>query len=281
MHKPVMIKETVKFLDIKQDGLYLDLTYGIGGHSNEISKYLNKYGNLISIDKDTLSYILGKKKSNKYNIFKMSFNEFKNESNFFKNIDGIILDLGLSLEQITDANMGLSFYKNTHLDMRLNKKQKLRASDWINFVNEKDLKSFLLFFIEENVSNIISKNIITFRKKKKIKTSKDLCYIIIKSLNQKDNLKNISKIFTIIKILINNELFLLSLLLNNITNLMKKKSYLIVISFNSFEDTIVKNYILNKNNLYKFKYISNRPNVKEINKNYPSRNAVMHILKKN
>ena len=103
----------------------------------------------------------------------------------------------------------------------------------------------------------------------------------MKSINQKDNFKNISKIFTLIKILINNELFLLSLLLNNIKNLMKKKSHLIVISFNSFEDKIVKNYIFNKKNLYKFKHISNRPNVNELNKNYPSRNAVMHILKKN
>ena len=168
MHKPVMLKETIKFLDIKQDGLYLDLTYGIGGHSNEISKYLNKHGTLISIDKDTLAYILAKK-SNKSNIFNMSFNEFKTESNFFKNVDGIILDLGLSLEQIIDPKMGLSFYKNTHLDMRLNNKQKLWASDWINFVNEKDLKLFLNFFMEENISKIISKNIIIFRKKKKNK----------------------------------------------------------------------------------------------------------------
>lgn len=280
MHTPVMLKETIKFLDIKQDGLYLDLTYGIGGHSNEISKYLNKYGTLISIDKDTLSYMLAKKK-NKYKIFKMSFNEFKNKSNFYKNVDGIILDLGLSLEQIKDIKMGMSFYKNAHLDMRLNKKQKLRASDWINFVNEKDLTSFLFFFMEEHASKILSKNIIIFRKKKKIKTSKDLCYIIIKSINQKENLKNISKIFTLIKILINNELFLLSLLLNNIKNLMTQKASLIVISFNSFEDKIVKNYILNKNNLSNFKHISNRPDVKELNKNYPSRNAIMHIIKKN
>ncbi|HIH2763612.1 MAG TPA: 16S rRNA (cytosine(1402)-N(4))-methyltransferase RsmH [Candidatus Azoamicus sp.] len=281
MHNPVMLKEAMKFLDLKPDGLYLDLTYGIGGHSNEISKYLNKYGTLISIDKDILSYTLAKKTETKCNIFKMSFNEFKNESNFSKNIDGIILDLGLSLDQIKDAKMGLSFYKNSHLDMRLDKKQKLRASDWINVVNEIDLKIFFNFFIEENISNILLKNIIKFRKKKKIKTSKDLCYIIIKSLNQKDNLKNISKIFTLIKILINNELFLLSLLLNDIKILMTDHCNLIIITFNSFEDKIVKNYIFNKNNLSKFKHIFNRPEIKELNKNYPSRNAIMHILKKN
>ena len=172
MHTPVMLKETIKFLDIKQDGLYLDLTYGIGGHSNEISKYLNKYGTLIAIDKDTMSYILAKKQTNKYEIFKMSFNEFKTESHFFKNIDGIIVDLGLSLEQIKDAKMGLSFDKNAHLDMRLNKKQKLRASDWINFVNEKDLILFLNLFMQENMSKILSKNILIFRKKKKNKNIK-------------------------------------------------------------------------------------------------------------
>lgn len=274
-----MLKETVKFLDIKQDGLYLDLTYGLGGHSNEIAKYINKYGELISTDKDTLSYILANKKNN--TTFKMSFNDFKNKSNFFYNIDGIILDLGLSIEQIKDAKMGLSFCKNTHLDMRLNKNQKLRASDWINFVEEMDLYIFFKFFMEESIAKTISKNIIKFRLKKKIKTSKDLGYIIITSLNQKDAIKNISKIFTIIKLLINNELFLLSLLLNNIKDLIKDNGQLLIISFNSFEDKIIKNYILNKKNSYKFTHIANRPDIKETNKNYPSRSAIMHILKKN
>lgn len=277
MHNPVMLKEVIKFLDIKQDGLYIDFTYGAGGHSKEILKYLNKKGNLISLDKDILSCILAKK--NKNESFHMSFKEFKKKSNFFSNVDGIIIDLGMSSDQIQDTKMGLSFNKNTHLDMRINSKQKLRASDWINFVNKKDLNDFLNFFFKEKLSAAITKNIIKFKKKKYIKTTKDLCFIITKTINSKHHLKSISKIFTIIKVLINNELFVLNMLLKNIKNILKNGGILIIISFNSIEDKIVKNFFFKKNFKNKIQHISSRPNIKEIDKNYPSRSAIMHTLK--
>lgn len=274
MHEPVMLKEVIKFLDLKQTGLYLDFTYGIGGHSKEIKKYLNKNGNLISLDKDILSCILGKKKNLK--IFKMPFNEFKKKSSFFSNADGIIIDLGVSLKQIKDKKIGLSFDKNSYLDMRINSEQKLRASDWINFVKKNELKEFLNFFLEKNTSNIITKNIITFRKKNYIKTTNELCDIIKKSIN----IKNINKIFMIIKILINNDLFILNILFKNIEKILKYNGICLIISFNSIEDKIIKNYFLKNNTNLSVKHISNRPNIKELNENYKARSAIMHIIKR-
>lgn len=272
MHKPVMTKELIKNIDLKPNGTYIDFTYGVGGHSNEILKYLNKYGNLIVSDYDIKSYNLAKK-NKKIKAFNLQFQNLCNLKILNKNTNGIIIDIGNSLNQIKNSEYGKSCENKIPLDMRINTKQKLKANDWLNIIKKKDLLNFLSSFIQEHIAKNIVKNILTLRKKKYIKISNDITNII-------PNIKNKHKIFNFFKILINNELFNLNNLIKNINKITKKQSTVIFISFNSSEDEVIKK-CLNNNFYIEIKNNSKRPNILELNKNYSAKSAIMRIFKKN
>lgn len=272
MHKPVMTKEVIKYLDIKPNGTYIDFTYGIGGHSNEILKYINKYGNLIVSDYDIKSYNLAKK-NKKLKAFNFQFKKLYKIKVLNKNTNGSIIDIGNSLNQIKNKKYGKSYEDKVPLDMRINLKQKLKANDYLNVIKKKDLLNFLLNFLNENISKKIVKNILHLRKKKNIKISNDIQSII------PTNIKKNNKIFNFFRILVNNELFNLNNLINNITNVTKKNSIVIFISFNSSEDEIIKK-CLNNNYYIEIKEITKRPNINELNANFSSKSAIIRVFKK-
>jgi 16S rRNA (cytosine1402-N4)-methyltransferase len=285
MHKSVLLKEVVKFLDIIPNGLYLDATFGNGGHSIEILKFLNKYAKLFTFDKDVSSF---KKSCNlsdydkrifSYNKSFKKINIIKKFDSFIR-LDGIIIDLGLSLNQIRNSTQGFNF-NNGFLDMRLNNICSVRALDWINFANIEDLEKIFFLLDNKNVSQYLVKYINFYRSKNSIKTIYDFLLILkIICLKKKFIFKKIDVIFQSIRIFINNDLFEIIVFLDKIKFLLKKNGICIILCFNSLEDKIVKNFILNNKENFFIINKKIKPCIKEINMNYSSRSCIMRIIKK-
>lgn len=264
MHKPVMLKNSIKKLDIKINSIYIDLTYGGGGHSNEINKYIPNNINLITIDKCKKAY-KSSIKNIKYSL-NINFENLIKLNKLFKIkvYDGIIIDLGISTNQLLNHKNGISRNKNNILDMRINKNEKIRAFDWINKVNKKELLNIIKFLGNEKLAKQFSKKIINLRKNIKLLTTNDLKLTL-----------NINKIFNIIRIFINNELTNILILLKNISYFIKYNGNCTIITFNSLEYKLIKNYLEKKKYIYKEKKIT----LLEIEKNISSRSSIMLNIK--
>lgn len=280
MHKSVMINELTKFIDINPNGLYVDSTFGLGGHSKEILKYLNLKSKLFIFEKDFISYCYAKNMFLNDLRVKFFFSSFEHISYFFLKenyLDGIICDLGLSLDQIKDKSKGLGFNSNGFLDMRINFFYPFRIIDWFNLATEKDLNCFFYLFYNKKYANEIIKKILIYRKLNVIKTTNELCNIIF-TTNILNKNKILTKFFYFSRIFINNDFFLLICFLEKCLNLLKPGGILILLSFNSFDDNIIKNFVFNNEN--KIKFMTFKPSIFEINFNLSSRSALMHIIKK-
>jgi len=283
MHKPAMLFETIKLLDIKSNGLYLDFTFGFGGHSYEILKYLNNDGKLIVCDKDIKSYKKAKKLSktdNRIKAFHISFNNMYfilNKLKMLKCIDGLLIDLGISLVQIKDNKSGFGFLNNNFLDMRLNIKQIVRIIDWINFANKEDLESIFNLFNDIYLTKIITDTIIIMRKKNYIKTTNDLCNFFFYLFGKNKGQNILSQLFQFMRFFANNDFLLLEKFLKNVIFFTKLDGSVILISFNSLEEHFLKKNIFNNNFL---NTILIKPLFKEININLSSRTSNMYVLNK-
>ncbi len=283
MHIPVMLPEVMRFLDIKSNGFYVDSTFGFGGHTGELLKYLNKDGKLFIVDKDIISYKKGIKLANldsRINALHISFDHIYDISN--KNsINGIIADLGLSLFQFKDISKGFGFYVNSFLDMRLNINQTFRAVDWINLANQCDLETVFKFLGDKLVIKRIVRKIILYRKISYIKTSYELCDMCFDVFDFGDKDNFINQIFQAIRVFINNDLYLLYVFLKVSFRLLKSGGFLILICFNSLEDKIIKNFLLDDCSKFKVRLICIKPSCIEIDNNYSARSASMRIIIKN
>ena len=276
-----MLFETIKYLDIKPDGVYLDLTFGFGGHSKKILEYLNMDGRLLVCDKDINAYKIAKKTTetdSRINAFHISFDNIYfilNKLKLLRKINGIVIDLGISSYQIDKT--GLGFINNNFLDMRLNAKNIFRIIDWINFANKNDLENIFNLFNESFLTKIITEKIILLRHKKNIKTTNDLCNFFLYLFGKNKGKKILSKLFQFMRLLTNNDCFLLEKFLWRIYNLTRIEDNIILISFNSLEEYIIKNL------LYKIKTMTIvfiQPSFKEINNNFSSRSSRMKIINK-
>ncbi|NIH40953.1 MAG: 16S rRNA (cytosine(1402)-N(4))-methyltransferase RsmH [Buchnera aphidicola (Periphyllus aceris)] len=246
MHTPVLLKKSIKFLKIKKNGIYIDATFGCGGHSKKILKKLGSQGKLYVIDKDPESIKIAKKiKDSRIKIIKGSFSQiykYCTKYKILRKINGIILDLGISSLQLNNSKRGFSFKKDGPLDMRMNQKKGITASKWIMNATEKKISEVLKKYGEERYSKKIASNITKYKKKKKIKRTQQLSKIIKKSLPyQKKHPSRRS--FQAIRIYLNNELYELKKFLKNILKILKPKGRLCIISFHSLEDRIIKNFM--------------------------------------
>lgn len=276
MHNSVMLNEVIKHLNIKSNGFYIDATFGAGGHSMKILKHLNFHGKITAFDKNIKLYknIQEKKNINKFNTSFDSLPQLSKSINI-QIYDGIIIDLGFSTNQIKNPQLGFSFKKSNFLDMRFNESQKIRVIDWINNANSFEMADVFSFFGDKNFAYDLTATILKFRQTKIIKTSNDITKILNKT---QYNSSSQNKLFNLIRIFINNEMLHLKTLINNIIYTLKKNAIIILISFNSLEDKISKNYLINNNNInfcYKIKPLST-----EINNNINARSAIMRIFKK-
>ena len=247
-HKPVLLNECIDGLNIKKDGIYVDGTLGGAGHSIEIVQKLDpKKGILIGIDRDEEALKAAKEKLSKYSNVKYihgnhdDIKEILNQLNI-NQVDGILLDLGVSSYQLDQKTRGFSYIGSNELDMRMDKSQRLTAKEVINNYKEEHLANIIYEYGEERYSRIIAKNICIQRAKKKIETTDELVKIIEDSIprfNPKDG-HPAKRTFQAIRIEVNNEIKPLEDTISNSIDMLKSGGRLCVITFHSLEDRCVK-----------------------------------------
>ena len=249
-HKPILLNEVIEGLDIKSDGVYLDLTLGRAGHSKEILKRLSLNGLLIGIDQDeeAISYsrVELSKISNRYKIVKSNFSNIKNilSDLNISTLDGALFDLGVSSPQFDEDYRGFSYRFNNKLDMRMDLSSSLTAYDVVNTYSFKELLRVFKEYGEDKYSYNIAKNIVKERDIKPIVTTFDLVDIIKRSKPLKELNKAghpAKQIFQAIRIEVNNELNVLKKALEDVINSLNINGRVCVITFHSLEDRIVKN----------------------------------------
>ena len=262
-HIPVMLKETVNFLEPWRGGNYIDCTLGGGGHSEEILLTMNGQGNLIGIDRDSEAIKRASKKLGNFQNFqavKGAFGDIENIINSLdiKNINGCIFDLGVSSHQLDEAQRGFSFRLESDLDMRMDHDQNLTAYDIINKYTEQELSKIFWEYGEERKSRKVAYEIVKERKKTPIKTTLQLASIIEKCIpvnkNSKHYIHPATRTFMALRIAVNNELLQLSTGLEGILRKINVGGVVVVISYHSLEDRIVKNI---------FRNLSTDPDIRE------------------
>ena len=243
-HNAVLLKESVDALAIKEDGVYVDVTFGGGGHSKEILKRLGVNGKLFAFDQDpdALDNIIDDER------FVLIPENFRYISRFLrfhriKKVDGILADLGVSSHQFDIAERGFSTRFEAELDMRMNQKSKISAKEVINNYSEEKLADILFMYGELRNSRNIAKTIVQERESEKIDTRFQLKTILKKYLPNAKEHKILAQIFQAIRIEVNEELEVLKEFLLQIPNLLNDEGRLSVISYHSLEDRLVKRFI--------------------------------------
>ena len=294
-HKSVLTEEVIKGLQIYPSGIYVDVTYGGGGHSRAILKKLNHDGKLFGFDQDPDS-IDNKIDDNRFELILTNFSFLTQYLKYYQidSVDGILADLGVSSHQLDQDSRGFSIRKSSRLDMRMNKTQSLDAHKVINSYDEKALNQIFRSYGELRNSRKITQNILDSRKKNDIHTTFDLIDVLKPLIPIRLKNKFLAQIFQAIRIEVNNELGALKLLLQQAANLLKPGGRLVCISYHSLEDRCVKNFFKNGNfekqeekdffgNPLKVLYQVGKliiPSYSEIKSNPRSRSAKLRIAQK-
>jgi len=248
IHQPVLLKEVINYLKVKNNGFYIDCTFGLGGHSKAILKLGGKVLG-IEWDEDTYKKAIVKYRSflgKKLWLINKNFSEIEliaKEKNFYP-VDGILFDLGISMEQIEKSGRGFSFKRlDEFLDLRINKEIKMKAADYLNFFSKDQL--YEIFSKNTEVVNFkpIVDEIVIRRKFRRIEKVGDLVSIINSKLKQKKE-RIYRQIWQGLRIVVNNELENLKKGLEGAKNILKKNGKIIVITFHSLEDRLVKNFVV-------------------------------------
>ena len=250
-HIPVLLKEVIEGLNIKPDGVYLDLTLGRGGHSEQILKRLSPKGLLIGVDQDETAIKESTERLSKVSSnFKIVRSNFQNVDLILnelgiEKVDGVLMDLGVSSPQFDNPERGFSYRYDSPLDMRMDQRNSLTAKTIVNEYSEKELFEIFRDYGEEKFSYSIAKNIVKYRATKEIETTFELVGIIKKSKPAKE-LKKVGhpakQVFQALRIAVNDELNVLKITLNKVVDYIAPKGRLAVITFHSGEDKIVKQF---------------------------------------
>lgn len=247
-HVPVLLNEVIEYLNIKENGTYVDCTLGGGGHSFEILKRLSKNGKLIGIDQDIKAIEASKERLKDFNNVIYVHDNFYNIDTILKGIgtekvDGIIMDLGISSYQIDNPERGFSYMKDSPLDMRMNTDNSLTAFDVVNNYSQDELTRIFREYGEERFAKRIAGFIVNERNNKSISSTSELVSIIKNAIPMKfqRNGHPAKKVFQAIRIEVNKELDVIDNALENGINHLGDKGRIAVITFHSLEDRIVKN----------------------------------------
>ena len=245
-HNPVLLKETVKGLNIKEDGIYVDVTFGGGGHSREILKFLGPKGRLIAFDQDK-DALLNTIDDTRFLLINENFRHIKRFLRFhgIKSVDGILADFGVSSHQFDEADRGFSIRFDAQLDMRMNQQDVLSAHSLVNTYEEEDLKRVFWQYGELRTAPVLARTIVEARQHKSIETTFELKSVLKKHLpNGREN-KILAQIYQAIRIEVNQEIEVLKEFLLQTPELLKEGGRLSVISYHSLEDRLVKRFIRN------------------------------------
>ena len=247
-HSPVLLNECIEGLNIKPTGIYVDVTFGGGGHSKEIMKHLDG-GKLFAFDQDADAYVNNLQQDG----FKLIDANFRYLRNFLrmegiKKVDGILADLGVSSHQFDVAERGFSTRFEGELDMRMNPKSDLSAKEIINDYSEENLANVLYKYGELKNSRRIAKEIVNARQFEKINTTTELTLVVAKIVPEKYRNQFLARIFQAIRIEVNDEIVALEEMLLSAVDVLNPGGRLVVISYHSLEDRLVKN-LMKKGNL--------------------------------
>ena len=297
-HVPVMLRECVEGLAIKKDGVYVDVTFGGGGHSKEILKHLGEEGKLFGFDQDEEA------KQNAQQIEERSFTFI--EANFrylkrylklhgIKQVDGILADLGISSHQIDQPERGFSIRSSAALDMRMDQSTSLTAKQVVNEYDQEALHKMLGIYGEVKNAKTLAEAIVSERFAKPFETTADLIDLLEKFAPRNREFKYYAQVFQAIRIEVNDEMGALEDFLSQAAEVLKPGGRLVIESYHSLEDRMVKNYI-NKgkvfgevekdffgNQLKPFKAISRKPitaSEEELKENNRARSAKLRIAEK-
>jgi len=245
-HNPVLLKESVDGLNIKPNGVYVDVTFGGGGHSKEILSRLNKDGKLLAFDQDDdakLNII----DDERFTLIPQNFRFIKRYLRFYgvKKVDGVLADLGVSSHQFDEAKRGFSTRFDADLDMRMNQTDELSAFQVVNFYEEGKLADVLFQYGELRNARAIAKKIVETRDEKKIRTSFELKEALSEFVPKAIEHKILAQIFQAVRIEVNQEIEVLKEFLLQIPEILNEEGRLSVISYHSLEDRLVKRFIRN------------------------------------
>ena len=241
-HIPVMLKQSVDGLNIREGGIYVDVTFGGGGHSREILSRIGDNGRLYSFDQDADAErnIID---DNRFTFVRSNFRYIKNWMRYHgeEHIDGLLADLGVSSHHLDDETRGFSFRFDTPLDMRMNKRAGLNAADVINNYSEEQLADVFYLYGELRQARQIASLITKQRSSKRIETTGDLKEAVGKIFAREREKKELAKLFQALRIEVNHEMDALKEMLNGAISLLAPGGRLSVITYHSIEDRIVKN----------------------------------------
>ena len=243
-HIPVLLRESIDGLDIKPDGVYVDVTFGGGGHSKEILKRLGKKGHLYSFDQDEDAE--GNiPEDNRFTFVRSNFRYLRNWMRYYEveQIDGLLADLGVSSHHFDDETRGFSFRFDVPLDMRMNKRAGMTAADILNNYSEEQLADVFYVYGELKNARKIANTVVKSRNDKSIETTGDLLRITEDLLPKTREKKETAKLFQALRIEVNHEMDALKDMLNGAREVLRDGGRLSVITYHSLEDRIVKNFM--------------------------------------
>lgn len=245
-HNPVLLSETVDGLNVKKDGVYVDVTFGGGGHSKEILRRLGDNGKLFAFDQD-LDALENTINDARFTLINENFRFIKRFLRFHgvKKVDGILADFGVSSHQFDVAERGFSTRFEANLDMRMNQENKLSAFNVVNEYEEEQLKQVFLQYGELRAAPAMARLIVEHRKTEPIVTSEQLKKVLRKFLPPRHENKVLAQIYQAIRIEVNQEIEALKEFLEQTPELLNEKGRLSFISYHSLEDRLVKRFIRN------------------------------------
>lgn len=303
MHYSVLLEESIKHLNLKENSVIVDCTLGYAGHSSRVLKEIKK-GFLFAFDQDDEAIKYSKEKLDKiadnYEIIRSNFVNLRKElhERNVNEVDGILYDLGVSSPQLDNKERGFSFHADARLDMRMDTKQRLSAYEVVNNYSYNDLVRIFKVYGEEKFATSIAKNIVTMRENKRIETTLELAEIIKNSVPEKYRREKhpARKVFQAIRIEVNNELNVFENSLNQALDLVKVGGRICVITFHSLEDRICKDIfkrvssvdpslknlpIIPEEYQPKFKLVANiEPSAHELEENNRSRSARLRVIER-
>ena len=268
-HLPVMYADALQQLAIKKDGIYLDCTFGRGGHSQGILNLLGPAGQLLAFDRDSdainSDYAQAMLADERFKLKHSCFSQLENiveSAGLAGKIDGILLDLGVSSPQLDNPERGFSFLRDGPLDMRMDGSTGVSAEQWLASVDEKYLVKVLFEYGEEKFARRIARAIVEQRAQAPITTTRQLALLIENAVSVREKHKHpATRTFQAIRIEINGELDELKVVLEQSARVLKPEGRLVVISFHSLEDRIVKRFIRNESGA---KYNPGKLPIKEV-----------------
>jgi 16S rRNA (cytosine1402-N4)-methyltransferase len=294
-HVPALLDETINGLNIRPDGIYVDVTFGGGGHSREILDRLTT-GRLVAFDQDE-DALKNSFNDQRFTLLNQNFRFLKNNLKFIgiNIVDGIIADLGVSFHQFDEPSRGFTFRNDSELDMRMNRSSSVKASDLLSTLEEEKLADILYAYGELTNSRRIAKLIVAAREERPVVTAGDLTDILQKLAPFRQEHKFYARVFQALRIAVNHEIDYLKDMLEQSLEVLDKRGRLVVITYHSLEDRIVKDFMRSGNFrgeaekdfygnlLTPFRMITKKaivPREEEISINSRSRSAKLRIAEK-